>query len=183
MSTRYLTIVFYDGEYKVAQYGAFDGYPDGAGLECLHFVRDTMNEEVFKEKLSKLHKVTEAQATRIITEEDNNFRKYPQFHFDVGCEILPMIQAGQCNIVEDRLTFAANGAYCNWAYVIDLDKRTFEVYEGYSKRELTSADRFYGLRSFASGNYTCVTMVGVYPLDLLPTDEEFISDYCTNDDE
>lgn len=173
MSTRYLTIVYYDGEYKVAQYGAFDGYPDGAGLECLHFVRDTMNEEVFKEKLSKLHKVTEAQAARI----------FPQLHFDIGCEILPMIQAGQCNVVEDKLTFAANGAYCNWAYVIDLDKRTFEVYEGYSKRKLTSADRFYGLRSFATGEYTCVTMVGLYPLDFLPTDQEFVSDYCTNDDE
>ena len=35
MGTRNLTIVYYDGDYRVAQYGQWDGYPEGAGIEVL----------------------------------------------------------------------------------------------------------------------------------------------------
>ena len=48
MGTRNLTAVMIDGEYKVAQYGQWDGYPSGQGLTCLHFLRETMDEDKFK---------------------------------------------------------------------------------------------------------------------------------------
>lgn len=48
MGTRNLTIVKLDGEYKVAQYGQWDGYPGGQGLRCLSFLRLLMDPEKFK---------------------------------------------------------------------------------------------------------------------------------------
>lgn len=33
MGTRNLTAVYIDGEYKVAQYGQWDGYPEGPGAD------------------------------------------------------------------------------------------------------------------------------------------------------
>ena len=39
MGTRFLTAVFADGQYRVAQYGQWDGYPEGAGVNILHFLR------------------------------------------------------------------------------------------------------------------------------------------------
>lgn len=42
MGTRHLTAVFVDGEYKVAQYGQWDGYPEGQGLTCLEFARSVL---------------------------------------------------------------------------------------------------------------------------------------------
>ena len=39
MGTRYLTAVYLDGEYKVAQFGAQDGYPQIGGAEVLRFAR------------------------------------------------------------------------------------------------------------------------------------------------
>ena len=48
MGTRNLTAVYIDGEYKVAQYGQWDGYPEGQGLTALHFLRDEMDAEKFK---------------------------------------------------------------------------------------------------------------------------------------
>ena len=53
MGTRNLTAVFIDGEYKVAQYGQWDGYPGGQGMTALHFLRDEMEEERFKDAVRK----------------------------------------------------------------------------------------------------------------------------------
>lgn len=36
MGTRNLTAVYLDGQYKVAQYGQWDGYPEGQGHNGAH---------------------------------------------------------------------------------------------------------------------------------------------------
>ena len=51
MGTRNLTGVYLDGQYKVAQYGQWDGYPEGQGITVLTFLRDKMDLELFKEAL------------------------------------------------------------------------------------------------------------------------------------
>lgn len=38
MGTRNLTAVYLDGQYKVAQYGQWDGYPEGQGITVLTFL-------------------------------------------------------------------------------------------------------------------------------------------------
>ena len=43
-----------DGQYKVAQYGQWDGYPEGQGITALTFLRDKMDLELFKEALRNL---------------------------------------------------------------------------------------------------------------------------------
>ncbi|MHC5949058.1 hypothetical protein ACVXZ3_04645 [Providencia hangzhouensis] len=42
MGTRHLICVAKDGDYKVAQYGQWDGYPSGQGLTLLTFLRDKL---------------------------------------------------------------------------------------------------------------------------------------------
>ncbi len=53
MGTRNLTCVYLDGKCKVAQYGQWDGYPEGQGVTCLNFLRDEMVEPKFREELRK----------------------------------------------------------------------------------------------------------------------------------
>jgi hypothetical protein len=43
MGTRHLILVYYKGQYRICQYGQWDGQPDGQGLTCLHFLLDTQN--------------------------------------------------------------------------------------------------------------------------------------------
>jgi hypothetical protein len=43
MGTRHLIKVIYNKETKVAQYGQWDGYPDGQGLTILNFLDEEGN--------------------------------------------------------------------------------------------------------------------------------------------
>ncbi|RYP51567.1 hypothetical protein DL769_010793 [Monosporascus sp. CRB-8-3] len=54
MGTRHLILVYYKGQYRIAQYGQWDGYPEGQGATVLRFVSDPEN-------LSKLRAVLDAE--------------------------------------------------------------------------------------------------------------------------
>lgn len=60
MGTRHLIAVQIDGKYPVAQYGQWDGYPDGQGLKVLTFLRDEMREDTFRRKVRALHVIDDA---------------------------------------------------------------------------------------------------------------------------
>lgn len=193
MGTRNLTIVFMDGKYRVAQYGQWDGYPEGQGLTCLRFVRDQMNEKDFRDALSHIKYIDSDKLRRMwmdygmdddgsiqIKDADRFRLTFPEFSRDTGAEILTMIQNDRItsNCLENRMTFAANSLFCEWAYVVDFDKRTFEVYKGFNKTPLTEGDRFYFLREYEDDDrYHGVKLAAAFDLDNLPTDDEFLASF------
>lgn len=188
MGTRNLTAVYMDGEYKVAQYGQWDGYPEGQGVICLDFLRDKMKESIFREKLKNVHFITTEAMTGIWEEfgatsagfiSSDNYDKlkkaYPELHRDTAAEILEMIQDGKVKFLRNDIEFAADGLFCEWAYVIDLDRRTFEVYTGFHHEPLTEKDRFFFLKDKEENGYSGVHMVYGWSIDSLPTKEEFLN--------
>ena len=50
MGTRNLTIVYKNGDYRVAQYGQWDGYPSGLGADILEFLSN-INLQEFKDSI------------------------------------------------------------------------------------------------------------------------------------
>src|SRR5574337_1233174 len=54
MGTRNLTAVMMNGEYKVAQYGQWDGYPEGQGKTILEFLSGDGNIEKLKSALQRV---------------------------------------------------------------------------------------------------------------------------------
>ena len=194
MGTRNLTAVFMDGEYKVAQYGQWDGYPEGQGKICLNFLRDKMNEKRFREQLNNVHFGNEDELDKLFSEfgadvsgsismeNYERFKKaYPELHRDTASEILQMIQDGNVRVLKNDLDFASDGLFCEWAYVIDLDTRRFEVYTGFHKEPLTEKDRFYFLKDKEGNGYSGVHMVFSWSIDDLPTDEVFIKTFIADD--
>ena len=200
MGTRNLTCVYLDGEYKIAQYGQWDGYPEGQGMTCLKFLKDEMVLPVFKEQLRSVRPIDEKAMMRIFKafggsedgsiackDHDRLKEVFPKFHRDTGAKILKMVQNDELlsKYVETRLEFAADSLWCEWCYVIDLDKNTFEVYQGYNTRPLTEEDRFFFLRNEedseyadSKGNhYHGVKLIKLYNLNNLPTEDEFIADF------
>ena len=84
-------------------------------------------------------------------------------------------------MLKNDLDFASDGLFCEWAYVIDLDTRRFEVYTGFHKEPLTEKDRFYFLKDKEENGYSGVHMVFSWSIDDLPTDEVFIKTFIADD--
>ena len=202
MGTRNLTCVYLDGEYKVAQYGQWDGYPEGQGVDCLNFLRYKMVEKKFREELRKRRFAPEeyvkgiydafgAKDGFISLDNANKINQaFPQFSRDTAAVILKMIMDDEIgDYLQNSLDFAADSLFCEWAYVIDLDKRTFEVYEGFNKEPLTEDDRFFFLeeKSYKEhrgvDQYHPVKLVKSWSLDELPTVEEFLGAFKEEGDD
>ena len=195
MGTRNLTAVYKDGEYCVAQYGQWDGYPEGQGITCLEFLRDKMNEHDFRTALERVHFADDAMLEKIrkkfvsengfisIENSDKMKETYPELSRDTGAEILSLIQNDEVLFLKNDIRFAADSLFCEWAWVIDLDKRTFEAYEGFNKEPLTPADRFYFLHEFEDRPYHGIKLVHTWSFDALPSNEEFIAAFKEEDND
>ena len=180
MGTRSLTAVQQGGTYKIAQYGQFDGYPSAAGATILDFLA-TWDRPSFEQKLDLISFNTPDYIERInaqIVEQGlvNTWpQKWPELHRETGAKILAIV-ANSPNPEALRLTnnlpFAGDSLMCEWAYVIDLDANTFEVFKGFNKTPLTPQDRFHHIHDpESSAGYFPVRKIASYPLDALPTVE------------
>ena len=160
MGTRHLTIVVKNKEYKVAQYGQWDGYPSGQGKTVYEFLS---TEDLIKFS-SEIDKITFIPKD---TKETFDARENPELGRDIGSSVLYMIQAGEVSRLFNMIEFAADSLYCEFAYLIDLDKWTLEVYKGFNKQPLNENDRFFSM-STNSDTYFPIKMVAIYNItDLL----------------
>lgn len=188
MGTRNLTAVYIDGEYKIAQYGQWDGYPEGQGITCLEFLRDKMEEDVFKtalrgcsyiskEELNALWgKYTSSTDGWVTMAEAERFKAaYPEFSRDTGAKILELVQNSGARTLDNQIDFAADGLFCEWAWVIDFDKRTFEAYRGFCKDKPYPIDRFYFLKDKQENGYSIVKICASFSLDALPSNSDFLA--------
>lgn len=189
MGTRHLIAVVVDGEYKIAQYGQWDGYPDGQGLYVLNYLK-TLDLAKLAEKARAASEVTVEQKKQLWLEVGHDLdksdgrvdfptadrfkQKWPHLDRDHGaCILETIISAPSGLLIENNLSFAADGLFCEWAYVVDLDKRTFEVYKGFNQTPLKPTERFAYLDS-AGAEYSPVKHLHTFSIDELPSKEEFL---------
>jgi hypothetical protein len=175
MGTRNLTCVFLNGEYKIAQYGQWDGYPSGQGATVLNFLKKT-NLSKFKEKVKKVKFLTDAEVGDINDKYGENWKEhYPQLSRDQGAEILNFVDKGTEELV-DNLSFADNkrGFGCEFCYVVDFDNNSFESYTCHRSSPFfdDNNDRFENLK-----------LMKTYSLDQLPTEKEFVDTLEPSDEE
>jgi hypothetical protein len=195
MGTRNLTCVVLGGEYKVAQYGQWDGYPSGQGLTILNFLRDQLDRELFLANLAKTYPPTEEQVAAMWAEFGHDVKssggfvnyeiaqrfgeRYPTMHRNLAGAVLEFIQKSEQPVpLQNAIDFAADSLFCEYAYVADFDKGTFEVFKGFNQKPLTEGERFFGfekVEAHRSEEYHPVKHLHTFQLDALPTDEEFLA--------
>lgn len=188
MGARHLTIVVLNQEYKVAQYGQWDGYPDSAGARIVDFLRKILkNDDLdrFTSKVSRCSFIKENQLQEILR-DDPELDKTPQFSRDTGCEVLRFILNSSTGLLlNSHIEFAADSLMCEFAYVIDLDKQRLEVYRGFNTEPIESGERFFTLsylsernhKDFPSENkYYPIRLACWYDFNDLPDKEKLISD-------
>lgn len=191
MGTRNLTCVVKDGKYVVSSYGQWDGYPSGQGKTILDFLNTKFDLETFKEKLGKSSYATddEIQAKWVECGANPNDQfvsmdiskkfgeKYPELSRDTGGKVLELIQNSENGLQTiEYIDFIASGS-CEWAYVIDLDLGTFEVYK-YNSEVLTEKDRFF---PYQKDGDIPAKLVRKYKLDRLPKEKTFIAYFKNRD--
>jgi hypothetical protein len=163
MGTRNSTIVIQDGLMKVAQYGQWDGYPAGAGFGILDFLKD-VNMDAFREGVSNCTEFTDAEIEKGVLIADN-----PHLSRDVGYGILELITDANGLKLHSDTRFVADSLFCEWAYVIDLDKNKLEVYEGFNQKPLPNNARFKNMEHLSERGYYPVKKVCEFKFDELPT--------------
>lgn len=185
-------MVVSNGKTKIAQYGQWDGYPDGQGVVALKFLANVdyakfviqldkckfIDEEKQKEIDEFLDSIGCSGGWMNMDQSKQYKDRYPYLSRDLGAEILQRVNDSEDSPIwlSDGSSFAGRGLYCEWAYVIDLDKKTFEVYKGFGKEPLTDDQRFAYLNEKSEYGYYPVSLVKSYSLDELPTEENFVSE-------
>lgn len=181
MGTRHLHCAVIDGEYKVAQYGQWDGYPSGQGTDLLEILRG-VNLDYLKKTIKNCQYLTEDEIK--VIDDDLDWKvTYPYLSRDTGAQIYRFINDNNGLKLVNKLKFAADSLFCEWAYVIDFDKNTLEVYRGFNEIALTEADRFFFLNEFREKNYHPVKLVATFDLTNLPNDDTFLASFKDPEDE
>ena len=196
MGTRNVTAVMVDGKYALAQYGQWDGYPEGQGATALEFCRkmqDSFGWPRFREQLKhvrfveseELHQMYASagadESGRIGMDVVARFdRKWPYFSRDHGAKILDMINDATGEILTtNEIAFVGHSLMCEWAYVIDMDKGTFEVFEGFNHKPLETGERFASLpcseNKHCPEKYHQCRLAASFPLDDLPFKQDFLA--------
>ncbi|KPU43032.1 hypothetical protein OXPF_34640 [Oxobacter pfennigii] len=191
MGTRYLICVVKDNQYKVAQYGQWDGNPEGQGVSILEFLTKHIDRDLFEKNLAeKIRFGTSEELTQQWKEcgaddiknidsvvAERHERLFPENSDNTGSGILSIIQNTEKDLIlENSLSFASN-SLCDWVYVIDLDKNTYEVYEGFNEKPLSEDERFHNAEPIRG--YYPVKHVISFDLNNLPTLEDFIDNFAT----
>jgi hypothetical protein len=135
MGTRNLTkVIDKDGLTKVAQYGQWDGYPSGQGLNALYHAHNHKRIEAGlarvrwaeQEELDKIY-ASLPEMNRFGTDDSKAFGLlYPNLTRDTCADILGVVawSVGEVILV-DESDFEKDTLFCEGVYTIDFSKRKF----------------------------------------------------------
>lgn len=189
MGTRHLICVVNGGDYRIAQYGQWDGYPEGQGVAILDFLKSPMAEQL-KNNLGNCTWLTNDEHEKLWEEFGVDSKqelidydvyqdfcsKHPELSRDTGAKILGIVAGATGEIkLQNSLDFSQDSLFCEWAYVVDFDKNTFEVYQGFNQAPLDESERFYTAdqKEDENGLYP-VKLLKSFDLSALPSEEEFL---------
>lgn len=187
MGTRGAWGFYKDGKHKV-QYNQFDTYPEGLGEQVRRFCADHTVEEL-NQLCDGIELVGEAPPT---PEQVDKCKKAKVVDLGVSNQSLSdwycLLRKTQydpeltCKVdfIKDSESFLGDSLFCEYAYLINLDEETLEVYTGFQKSK--PEGRYSELPN--DDGYYAVGLVNTYKLNDLPGDtRDFVPDEDEGDED
>lgn len=180
MGTRGLCGFKINNKYKL-MYNHFDSYPKGGlGEDIVHFIKhlnDKNDWNKFKENASKVVLVNEINDKPSMELQDK-YLKYSDINVGSkslsdwycllrnvqGAELLWQIFNGKLQHLIDDKDFIYDSVFCEYAYIIDLDNNTLELYVGF-QNEPQDGNPFGNKK--VRGNYPC-KLVNRFTINNIP---------------
>jgi hypothetical protein len=171
MGTRNVTCVVKDGEYRVYQYGQWDGYPSGQGDTIATFIRNCIIPDGgirFRSQVDRIVRISDEELRQrwaevgatsdwVNMEQAQKFKEKFGEHFsrDCGAEILQYIFDSEQppEVYFSGEGFPEDSLFCEWVYVVNLDTGHLEIFRGFNKRRLGKKQRFYPLQKEGKQKY------------------------------
>ena len=177
MGTSSMTYVYHGGQCRIACLGGCDGYPSGEGVGLLGFVSNKRNLLALEDALPRCRNLDMELVDWLrrrdgIRWEETFIEQHPEYVYWSGAMMLEKVISIEGEVIlwnrfEDR-------RLDDWAYVIDLDSRTFEVYKGWTEVPPRAGERFAGDCSPDEHGKYPFNEVAVFSLDDLPSVAEFL---------
>lgn len=204
IGTRGIVGVIVGGQAKVA-YNHFDSYPEALGVTTLLDLRmQHIADGGGKHTWAAVR--DQAQTVRMIQDEGPDKGERPTdadkaaladyldtrvsggSSDDWYCltrnlqgKLLEMLKVGY---MVDAGEFPHDSLFCEWGYVLNLDEGTFEVYRGFQKAPHSDGHWAHlGRYPREHGDYYPIRRVATWHLHELPTQEEFLAAFRTDDDD
>lgn len=151
MGTRHLVVVKLNNKVKIAQYGQWDGYLTGQGHTIAEFLQsNNFNLKNFKKKVAALSWISDKEnksrwvecgadpdSDMVNMQVADKFKaKYPELSRDTGAEILNLVANGAITKLQNSYSFKKDGLFCEFCYVLNLDKKTVSIYTGGRKAKV-----------------------------------------------
>lgn len=138
---------FIINEQEKIAYNHFDSYPEGKGVEVLRWLREADLDDVRKRVADLLVVDPDSSPT---PEDIERLKQYANMHVGGPMSGTPLGEASwyqllretqgdltltlRAGVMEDGHLFPLDSLFCEWAYIVDLDKNRFEIYEGFQKK-------------------------------------------------
>lgn len=187
MSTRGALGFKLNEKYYVA-YNHFDSYPKGLGQEVVDIVSSIVKEKGLKKLKNNVAKI------RLVNEQDtptiNDIEKYKHSantdvdnkSFDSwycllrqtqGSEMIVQVYTHNLDVMIDNFDFLKNSLSCEYAYIINLDNDTLELYEGFNhepQKDNPLPIKQIVFETINNNDYYPVRYLGSFKLDSIPKD-------------
>lgn len=154
-------------------YNHFDSYPEGLGEDIVKFIHNTsileMNEIFNKIILVNDNTIPTAEQIFECTEYyDNNVSS--RTITDWYCLLrkaqgnLETYKSGLKYMIDNK-DFIKDSLFCEWGYIINLDKNILEIYKGFQKTP--NKNRYFYDGRERDGYYNC-KLIKTFPLNNIP---------------
>ena len=185
MGTRSAVIMIEKKEAK-GYYNQYDGYPDGLGEEVIEelIAIDKVKDgwKTFKKNVAKVKLVDEDKKPAKTVQEkykkffNNNVSTgspeewYALLRELQGAKYIPAIMTGEVEHMCDGTEFVKFSLFCEYAYVIDLDRMVMEFYKGFQTKS-QKGNRFGTKKAEGEDTYFPCAKIGEIALEGISKDE------------